>query len=443
MKRISRIPITLGLLLIVALATLVPTTSLTAEKAVQNDFPMLEKYSELIKSWHEEEQSDQEDESDKAEQTAPIDLIARLIAIPSGETKSSEDEIDAKVEAIMLLEKLLEQYDTGKELDTADLDIPQAEHLLNQSELLQLPPAFSALLIAPLAKWLAKDFQAKINSPELEDQLARFTLFLGGDKPTQQILAPFLAPWGTSTITMQTLSGHTSPIYYIAFNPNGRYLATESWDGTTKIWDVSTGTCIQTLTGQRGIPGVAFSPDDKLLATGYSDHTAKIWNVATKTCIQTLTGHTDNVHSVSFSPDGRYLATGSWDNTAKIWDVSTGTCIQTLTGHTYRVYSVAFSPDGKLLATGSYDRTAKIWQRIPMAVTPAEKIIYEAFTQSGLESVYLFKPLSYGAQIIKKLNARSNTIEEIIPEKTMRWGTSALGKLATWLYEPEKDKKEN
>jgi len=173
------------------------------------------------------------------------------------------------------------------------------------------------------------------------------------------------------------------------------------------------------------------------------DKTAKIWDVATGTYIKTLSGlnqnnpnnHTDSIESVAFSSDGKLLATGSEDHTAKIWDVATGKCIKTLTntnGYAKMITNVAFSPDGKLLATGSVDKTAKIWD-VPF-VTQAEKIIYEAFQQSSLKSVTLYQPLSYGAQIIKKLNSRSTSNDPIIPEKTMSWGTSALGELATWWH---------
>ena len=64
---------------------------------------------------------------------------------------------------------------------------------------------------------------------------------------------------------------------------------------------------------------LAFSPDGKILASGSYDNTVKLWDVKTKQEITTLTGHSDDVESVAFSPDGKTLASGSRDDTIKLW----------------------------------------------------------------------------------------------------------------------------
>jgi WD40 repeat protein len=118
------------------------------------------------------------------------------------------------------------------------------------------------------------------------------------------------------------------------------------------------------LTGHTDpVYGVAFSPDGKLLATTSRDRTVRLWDVASgQPHGQPLTGHTDTVVGVAFSPDGKLLATTSWDRTVRLWDVASGQPHgPPLTGHTDTVYGVAFRPDGKLLATASADKTVRLW----------------------------------------------------------------------------------
>jgi len=161
----------------------------------------------------------------------------------------------------------------------------------------------------------------------------------------------------------KSLTGHSSWVDSVIYSPDGRYLASGSWDKTIKVWDVVTGTELRTLTGHSDrVRSVVYSPDGRYLASGSWDKTIKVWDVVTGTELRTLTGHSDRVRSVVYSPDGRYLASGSWDKTIKVWDVVTGTELRTLAGYSGWVWSVAYSPDGRYLASGNGDKTIKIWE---------------------------------------------------------------------------------
>ncbi|MDB9445461.1 trypsin-like peptidase domain-containing protein [Anabaena sp. CS-542/02] len=205
--------------------------------------------------------------------------------------------------------------------------------------------------------------------------------------------------WSSSSL-VKTITGHSGAVTSVAFSPDGKTLASGSWDDTIKLWDVATGREIATLTGYSPVfspdgrtlasgsgDGIirlwdiatgreiatltgyspVFSPDGKILASG-SGRIIKLWDVATRREIATLTGQSESVYSIAFSPDGKTLASGSgsFDGTIQVWDVATGREIATLEGHstTFRytdVNSLAFSRDGKILASGSADNTIKLW----------------------------------------------------------------------------------
>ena len=161
---------------------------------------------------------------------------------------------------------------------------------------------------------------------------------------------------------LKTLEGHSSSVSSVSWSPDGKYLASGSYDETVIIWDAKSGECMLNLEGyELSVNSVCWSPDGKYLASGSGDRHVNIWNAKSGECIQTLEGHSDSVLSVYWSPDGKYLASGSADGTIEIWDAKSGEELQTLEGHSDSVVSVSWSPDGKWLASGSDDKTVKIW----------------------------------------------------------------------------------
>ena len=150
-----------------------------------------------------------------------------------------------------------------------------------------------------------------------------------------------------------TLGGHEDGGFLsTAFSPNGGTLATSSWNGGIKLWDVATRTEVFNFIFGGG-RYVVFSPDGGTVATASRDRTVRLWDLATKTRVANLEGHTDEVASLAFSPDGGTVATASRDRTVRLWDLATKTQVGTLEGHLYGVNSVSFSPDGATLASGS------------------------------------------------------------------------------------------
>jgi WD40 repeat protein/tetratricopeptide (TPR) repeat protein len=193
--------------------------------------------------------------------------------------------------------------------------------------------------------------------------------------------------WDAQTGQEQlTLQGHTGPVDYVCFGPDGRRLASASQDHTVRVWDAQTGQEQLTLQGHtNGVLSVCFSPDGRRLASA-GDETVRVWDAQTGQQQLTLQGHTSGVDGVCFGPDGLRLASASSDQTVKVWDAQTGQELLTLKGHTEAVRSVCFSPDGRRLASASQDSTVRVWD----AQTEQENLTLKGHT--GLVSSVCFSP---------------------------------------------------
>ena len=166
---------------------------------------------------------------------------------------------------------------------------------------------------------------------------------------------------------LRTLHGHHDAILSIALSPDGRLLATGSYDQTIRIWDLETGTERRTLTGHNGgVFGLSFRPDGKVLASASSDRTVKLWDVATGQRLDTLSQSLKELNAVAFSPDGRRLVAAGADNRIRVWEISpsareTPPPVVSRFAHEGSILRLQFSSDGRWLLSSASDLTVKLW----------------------------------------------------------------------------------
>jgi WD40 repeat protein/serine/threonine protein kinase len=177
---------------------------------------------------------------------------------------------------------------------------------------------------------------------------------------------------------------HNNIVAGLAFSPDGKWLASASWDGTVKVWDSQTG-------APRYAPfahvdrahSVAWSPDGRWLASG--DQTGKVylWNAQTGTLVYPLEGHKSAIYGVAFNPDGKELASAGSNGNMRVWDLDAWLkgvrfreenpgkkstlpprprVVQSLTGAMGAALGIDFSPDGRYLACGGSNGTARVWR---------------------------------------------------------------------------------
>ncbi|CAE6521223.1 unnamed protein product [Rhizoctonia solani] len=173
--------------------------------------------------------------------------------------------------------------------------------------------------------------------------------------------------------------GDERPISQVRFSPNGKLLATGSWSGNVKLWNVPACDLAKPYRahGDR-VGGVAWHPQATLsqssdavnLATGGADLEVSLWSLNSDKALHTLKGHADRICRVAFHPSGQYIASASYDGSWRLWDASTGQNTGSHVpdrqllfqeGHSKEVYAVQFQDDGALVASGGLDAIGRVW----------------------------------------------------------------------------------
>ena len=159
-----------------------------------------------------------------------------------------------------------------------------------------------------------------------------------------------------------------SPTKSVSFSPDGRTLASISFDGFVNLWDLSTLDRFAALNlghGREGRVGL-FSPDGNLLASasnfgGRFSVSITLWDVRLKTRVATIEEeNAGQIHSAAYSSDGRLFAVGTYNGVLLLIDTVKREIVATLR-QAAPVSSLSFSPDDATLAAASEHGIVLLW----------------------------------------------------------------------------------
>ena len=168
-----------------------------------------------------------------------------------------------------------------------------------------------------------------------------------------------------------TLSGHTKPIEWIAFSPDGELVAVSSYDGTVRLWSAVTGDLKEILSGadatkwheKQWYANWSVIDSDKFPDTYVGQLQQALQQLGP--CIYTTQRLCPVETKLAISPDKRMILT-SWQekpfqwlhdrDLLRLWDLSTGQLQLSsekveVGGHVY------WSPDGKTIVFGGNSTT--------------------------------------------------------------------------------------
>ncbi len=208
------------------------------------------------------------------------------------------------------------------------------------------------------------------------------------------------------------LPGHRADIRSLALSSDDRMLASAS-NGSLKIWNVRTRTCIRTFDCGYALC-CAFLPGDKVVVVGTKSGEIELFDVASAMLLDSVTAHEGAIWSLQVHPDGRSMVSGSADKSAKFWNFK---IVQEEVLGTTRttpklklvqsrklevsddILNLRFSPDAKYLAVALLDNTVKVF------FTDSLKLYLNLY---GHKLPVLNMDISYDSRLIVTCSADKN-----------------------------------
>ena len=160
--------------------------------------------------------------------------------------------------------------------------------------------------------------------------------------------------------------GHEQEVCGLKWNPEGTTLASGGNDNKVCIWELSNTAPLKVLNEHKAaVKAIAWCPWKRnLLATGggSADKQIKLWDASSGTCLNSIdTG--SQVCALEWNRHEKEIlsAHGYAQNQLTLWRFNDMKRIMDFTGHSARVLSVAQNPEGTTVVSAGADETLRFW----------------------------------------------------------------------------------
>jgi WD40 repeat protein len=169
--------------------------------------------------------------------------------------------------------------------------------------------------------------------------------------------------WNLKKQSIFPLHLHKDAVVAVAFSPDGKTIASASWDNTIKLSDLN-GNLVNSFPTQHGVYTLAFDSRSQILVTGHADGSVQLWNLESKKQKHknSFRAHQEAVTSVAFNEHSqlvKIIVSSSRDNTLRFWDLQGNKIGERI--HPDDVLSSVISRDGQTIVTGGKDGSLRLW----------------------------------------------------------------------------------